>query len=112
MPVHIFDSLIYRNAWGTEEARAIFDDEARTRAWLEILAVLAETQADIGLIPAQAAQEVAHVCRELPLTTDFYDEVRHGFEATNHSTVGLIQAVQRRCPGSSGEWLYYGATVQ
>ena len=45
MPVHIADSLIYRNSWGTDEARAIFDDEPRTRAWLEILAALAEAQA-------------------------------------------------------------------
>jgi adenylosuccinate lyase len=112
MPVHISDSLIYRGSWGTDETRAIFDDEPRTRAWLEILACLAEAQAEVGLIPADAAREVARACRELPLDAAFFDEVRQGFEATNHSTLGLIQAVQRRCPGSSGEWVYYGATVQ
>jgi len=112
MPVHISDSLIYRGSWGTDETRAIFDDEPRTRAWLEILACLAEAQAEVGLIPADAAREVARACRELPLDAAFFDEVRQGYEATNHSTLGLIQAVQRRCPGSSGEWVYYGATVQ
>jgi adenylosuccinate lyase len=112
MPVHIVDSLIYRNSWGTDETRAIFDDEPRTRAWLEILAVLAESQAGAGLIPAGAAQAVARVCRGLPLDAAFFDEVRHGFDATNHSTLGLIQAVQRRCPADTGEWVYYGATVQ
>ena len=112
MPVHIADSLIYRGSWGTDEARAIFDDEPRTRAWLEILACLAESQAVVGLIPAEAAGEEARACRELPLDAAFFDEVRQGFEATNHSTLGLIQAVQRRCPGASGEWVYYGATVQ
>src|SRR3970282_920553 len=105
MPFHLSDSLIYRNSWGTEETRAIFDDEPRTRAWLEILAALAEAQAEGGLIPAHRA------CRELPLDAAFFEEVRKGFEATNHSTLGLIQAVQRRCPGASGEWVYYGATV-
>src|SRR5258708_961887 len=112
MPVHIADSLIYRGSWGTDETRAIFDDEPRTRAWLEILACLAEAQAEVGLIPVEAAREVARTCRELPLDAGFFDEVRQGFEATNHSTLGLIQAVQRRCPGTSGEWVYYGATVQ
>ncbi len=112
MPVHISDSLIYRNSWGTEETRAIFDDEPRTRAWLEILAALAEAQAEVGLIPADAAREVARACRELPLDAAFFEEVRKGFEATNHSTLSLIKAVQRRCPGASGEWVYYGATVQ
>src|SRR5574341_171253 len=112
MPVHISDSLIYRNSWGTEETRAIFDDEPRTRAWLEILAALAEAQAEVGLIPADAAREVARACRTLPLDAEFFEEVRQGFEATNHSTLGLIKAVQRRCAGNAGEWVYYGATVQ
>jgi adenylosuccinate lyase len=112
MPTHLSDSLIYRNSWGTDETRALFDDEPRTRAWLEILAVLAEAQAEVGLIPAEAAREVARACRELPLDAEFFEEVRKGFEVTNHSTLGLIKAVQRRCPGNSGEWVYYGATVQ
>src|SRR3972149_37249 len=112
MPAHISDSLIYRNSWGTDETRALFDDEPRTRAWLEILAALAEAQAEVGLIPAEAARDVARACRELPLDAEFFEEVRRGFEATNHSTLGLIKAVQRRCPGDSGEWVYYGATVQ
>lgn len=112
MPVHLIDSLIYQNSWGTPELRAIFDDTPRTRSWLEILAVLAETQAAFGLIPSDAAQSVAATCRTIALDADFFAEVRAGFEATNHSTLGLIRAVQRRCPDTSGEWVYYGATVQ
>ena len=38
--------------------------------------------------------------------------MREDFERTNHSLLGLIRALQRRCPGDSGEWLCYGATVQ
>jgi adenylosuccinate lyase len=112
MPVHLTDSLIYQNSWGTPELRALFDDVPRTRSWLEILATLAETQAQFGLIPPDAAQAVATTCRTVELDTVFFEEVRAGFEATNHSTLGLIRALQRRCPGDSGEWLYYGATVQ
>jgi adenylosuccinate lyase len=112
MPVHIIDSLIYQNSWGTPEVRAIFDDVPRTRTWLEILAVLAETEAEFGLIPMDAARCVAETCRSVELDAKFFEEVRVGFEATNHSTLGLIRAVQHRCPDQSGEWLYYGATVQ
>jgi adenylosuccinate lyase len=112
MPVHLTDSLIYRNSWGSPELRDLFDDVPRTRSWLEILAVLAETQAEYGLIPLDAARAVATTCRTVELDFAFFEEVRAGFEATNHSTLGLILALQRRCPGNSGEWLYYGATVQ
>lgn len=112
MPSHILDSLIYRNSWGTDETRALFDDVPRTRTWLEILAALAESQAEVNLIPAEDAVEIARTCREIELDDAFFEEVRKGFEETNHTTLGLIRAVQRRCRDQSGEWLYYGATVQ
>ena len=112
MPSHISDSLIYGSSWGTAETRALFDDEPRTRCWLSILAALAESQAEVELIPKEAAAAIARTCRELPLDDAFFAEVREGFETSNHTTLGLIQTVQKRCPGTSGEWLYYGATVQ
>src|SRR2546428_1880509 len=105
MNVHLIDSLIYQSSWGTPELRLLFDDVPRTRSWLEILATLAETQADFGLIPQEAAQAVATTCRTVELDAAFFEEVRAGFEATNHSTLGLIRALQRRIPGNGGGWL-------
>lgn len=112
MTAHLSDSLIYQGSWGTSELHLLFDDVPRTRAWLEILATLAETQANFALIPGEAAQAIASTCRTVELDAAFFAEVRAGFEFTNHSMLGLIRALQRRCPGESGEWLYYGATVQ
>jgi len=106
------DSAVYGGAWSTPELRALFDEVPRTRAWLEILAVLAETQAAFGVIPAPCAAGVARTCRSIDVDAAFLDEVRRGFEASNHSTLGFINAIARRCPEQSGEWLYYGATVQ
>ena len=51
MASQLIDSRIYGSAWGTPELRAIFDEEARVRAWLEILAVLAETKASSASFP-------------------------------------------------------------
>ncbi len=112
MSVHISDSPIYQNSWGTPELRALFDDAALTAGWIEVMVVLAETQAEFGLIPAAAANQLADACRIVPLDEAFFTEVREDFERTNHSLLGLIRALQRRCPGDSGEWLCYGATVQ
>ncbi|MFH0344753.1 MAG: adenylosuccinate lyase family protein [Chromatiales bacterium] len=112
MSVHISDSAIYRNSWGTPELRALFDDAALTAGWIEVMVVLAETQAEFGLIPAAAANQLADACGRMQLDEAFFTEVREDFEQTNHSLLGLIRALQRRCPGDSGEWLCYGATVQ
>lgn len=109
MPSLIADSLIYAPAWGTDEMRAIFDDAPRTQAWLEILAALARAQAELGIIPESAASEIAnhtHV-EELNL-----DNIRRGYQATSHSTLGLIHEWQRILSPQAGEWIYFGATVQ
>lgn len=112
MPVHISDSAIYRNSWATPELRVLFDDAALVAGWIDVMVVLAQTQAEFGLIPATAAQQLADACGSLRIDEPFFAEVREDFERTNHSLLGLIRALQRRCPGDSGEWLCYGATVQ
>lgn len=109
MPVHMIDSLVYGGAWGTDETRAIFDEVPRTQAWLDIIVALAQAQAEVGLIPAEAAEEIARVARVENLDLD---QVRQGYEETGHSTLGLIRVLQRACRGNAGEYVYYGATVQ
>ena len=112
MPAAIIDSVIYGELWASAPVKAIFEETRRTRSWLEILAVLAETEGEAELIPRQAAIDVAAVCRAIVVDAAFLDELRAGREATGHSTAGLLRAVARRCPGTSGEWVHFGATVQ
>ncbi|HIC72582.1 MAG TPA: adenylosuccinate lyase family protein [Alphaproteobacteria bacterium] len=108
----IFDSKIYGSAWADDDFRAIFDEPAMVTDWLEILSVLAETQAHFDLIPKDAALAIAETCRATVVDGDFLDEVGVGFKDSGHSTQGLILAIFRRCPEGAGEWFYYGTTVQ
>ena len=41
---------------------AIFDEVPRTQAWLEIISALAEAQAEVDLIPFEAAEEIRRAC--------------------------------------------------
>lgn len=107
-----FSSAIYGGAWATPEMRGLFADVPRTRRWLDLLALLAEVQAEHGLIPAEAAQDIRTTCGSIEVDAAFLSECREGYERTSHSTSGLIAAVARRCSGSGGEWFYFGATVQ
>jgi adenylosuccinate lyase len=109
MSVHPIDSRIFGPAWGRDELRAFFEDEGRTRGWCEVLAVLAEEEGALGIIPTGAAAEIARVMRDdLP----DLDEVRRGAAETGHSLLGLIRVQARRCQGDTGEWICYGCTVQ
>ena len=109
MGAHLTDSVVYGHLWGTGEVRALLDDEGRFGSWLAVLAALAEAQAEVGLVPPDAAQAIrAHTdVRLLDL-----DLVAARTRATGHSTLGLIQCLQEVLPEHAREWVYYGATVQ
>jgi adenylosuccinate lyase len=105
----MIDSEIYGDAWSTDEMRAIFDDVPRTQGWLDVIAALAEAQAEVGLIPAAVVPEIKRVCNIKLLSMQ---ALRKGYRATGHSTLGLIRELKKLCQADAGEWVYYGATVQ
>ena len=60
MPVHVTDSVIFRDFYSTAQMRAIFDDAHLVQCWLDVEAALARAQAELGLIPGSAAREINH----------------------------------------------------
>lgn len=109
MGARLTDSPIYAHLWGSPQVRAVFDEPARLQSWLEILAALAEAQAELGIVPAPAAAAIrAHAdAGRLDL-----DLVAEQTRATGHSMLGLIRGLQQLLPDEAAEWVYYGATVQ
>ncbi len=106
---HPADSAIFGHLWSTPEASALFSDEGRTQAWLQILAALAQAQAGAGLVPPAAAETIrAHADVGLIDLGLVAERTR----ATGHSTMGLIEALRSVLPEHAREWVYYGATVQ
>ncbi len=55
MPVSVFDMQSLQHLWCTDEVRAIFGEENRVQKWLDVEAALASAQADMGIIPRDAA---------------------------------------------------------
>lgn len=110
--VHISDSEIYGVSWATPELRRLFSEQNRIKGWLEVMTVLAGVQADFDLIPKQAALEIETFYNHFSVDETFLKEIGEDFIKTNHSLLGLINAVKQRCGPLGGEWLCYGATVQ
>jgi 3-carboxy-cis,cis-muconate cycloisomerase len=108
MGARLSDSRLYAHLWGTDELRAVFDEEARLQTWLEILAALAAAQAELGIIPAASAEAIAAASVDRLDLDLAAAETRR----TSHSTLGLIAALRRALPAEAAEHIYYGATVQ
>lgn len=56
--VSAIDSRVFRNLFGTEEARSIFSDEAYVRCMIDVEAALARAQTKVGIIPKDVGQVV------------------------------------------------------
>jgi adenylosuccinate lyase len=103
------DSALYAHLWGTDELRRVFDEAGRIQGWLDVLTALAQAQAELGIIPEEAAKAIAGSSSvELLDLEAVAEETRR----TGHSTLGLIRGWQAVLPDDAREWVYYGATVQ
>ena len=110
MVTHISDFTIYGSSWTTPETTELFSETGLVRGWMEVMTVLAEVQAEHELIPVEAARGIRTTFDHLVVDEEFLTEAGEDFRKTNHSLIGLIKAMQKRC-GDPGEWLCYGATV-
>jgi 3-carboxy-cis,cis-muconate cycloisomerase len=58
----VIDSRIFRNLFGTQEARDIFSDDAYTRRLIHVETALAKAEARAGVIPEASAKAIAAGC--------------------------------------------------
>ena len=88
--------------------RRAFDSSALVQAWLDVERALARAEAEVGVVPAAAADRI-----ECEALADLYDldELRAGIAASQHPLVPLVRALAERC-GEAGGFVHWGATTQ
>ncbi|MFQ5645586.1 MAG: adenylosuccinate lyase family protein [bacterium] len=106
---HIVDSRFYGKGYCTGEARQVFCDKYRYQRWLDIEVVLAETQAGMGMIPREAADEIKRNAR---LKFLGLQSIQEGIKKSSHSLMPLLWALQKVCKNDAGEYIHFGATTQ
>ena len=88
---------------------ALFSTEQRWQAWLEIESALALTQADLEMIPREAADAITAACRTERLDLG---RIREGIARTSHPLMPLIVELSRVVGEPQGGWVHWGATTQ
>src|SRR5438876_6834426 len=89
--------------------RALYRLENRWQAWLDVEAALAKAQSELGIIPNEAAEAIAHAARLELLDRARIDE---GFARTGHTLVPLVWELSRVVGEPDGGWVSWGATTQ
>ena len=109
MPTGVFDSILLRHVWATDELRAIFSDESRVQKWFDYEAALALSQAELGIVPHAAAAEIAAKAKVANIDLD---AVAAEIRRIKHPLVPALRALQAACAGDHGEFLHFGPTTQ
>ncbi len=106
---HITDSRFFSRGYATEEAKHVFCDLRRMQRWLQVETALADCQAELGIIPADAAEKIR---ASASLEHIDLKKVKEELVTTSHSLIPLLKAWQKATPGEAGQFIHYGATTQ
>ncbi|MCF6186974.1 MAG: adenylosuccinate lyase family protein [Desulfobulbaceae bacterium] len=106
---HIVDSGFYSSAYTTAECRKVFCDIYRYQRWLDVEVALAMAQAELGLIPVSAAENIRDNAKIGSLDLD---AIRQGLKVTSHSLMPLLNALRQVCTKEAGQFIHFGATTQ
>lgn len=103
-PGELFCPLEFR--YGRPEVRALFSRERRLRRALQVEAALAESEAELGLIPAEAGQAVARAASGPGVTLAEVDRLEAELK---HDVMAIVRALAAEA-GVGAPWVHYGAT--
>jgi len=94
--------------YAPKDVAALFSDEHRFDAMLEVELLAAEALAKLGVLPAD---EVATLRPRRPVVdAAFVEAVNQREEVTNHDTAAFVDVVQDRIGMPEGAWIHYGLT--
>jgi 3-carboxy-cis,cis-muconate cycloisomerase len=104
-----FDSAVFRDIFSTEAMRRIFSDESRAQHYLDVEAALARVQGQLGVIPAEAAEEI---CRHCNVAAYDMALLKKQTERIGYPVLPVVQQLVGLCGNGLGEWCHWGATTQ
>ena len=102
----MFSPLV--DVFGDQEVIRLFSEESLVAAWLEVERALAEAQAELGIIPSEAAREIAAAA---VLEHVDFASLREQTLVVGYPILPLLDQIVRRSP-AAGRHLHRGATTQ
>ena len=104
----VVDSILFRDAFGTQKMRKIFSDGALVQRYIDAEVALARAEARCGVIPAEAAEVIA---RESRIERIDFEHMRHETDIVGYPILPLVHQLVEMC-GESGRYVHWGATTQ
>jgi adenylosuccinate lyase len=103
MPILPIDSGRY----GSVEIKQIFEETKRLQYQLDFEAAVAESQAQIGMIPIDASKEILRGAKSGRVSLQRVKELE---AISEHDTAALVEALSEQCSNKAKPWVHYGLT--
>src|ERR1700716_1094112 len=97
----VLDSILFRDSFGTPEMRAVFSDFRLVSRYAEVEIALAKAEARCGVIPAEAAAEIA---KRTDVSALDFDLLRQETDVVGYPILPLVQQMVKQC-GEGGRYV-------
>jgi 3-carboxy-cis,cis-muconate cycloisomerase len=104
----VLDSILFRDAFGTPRMREVFSDLSLISRYAEVEIALATAEARCGVIPPEAAQDIA---KKTDVAALDFDLLRRETDVVGYPILPLVHQIAKQC-GEAGRYLHWGATTQ
>ncbi|WP_313469387.1 lyase family protein, partial [Carnobacterium sp.] len=89
--------------------KELLTKEEKYRTWLEVEVALAQAQAEYGIIPLEAAEEIVEKGKLENLDFEKMDRI---YQKIGHGFVPFLKVLVEACGEESGKYIHYGITTQ
>ena len=100
---------MFKDLLGSDEMRAIFSDGGTISAYLEVERALAKVQADLGIIPKEAAAAIIENAHLANIDLERYEKRT---QVVGAPILPVVEEIVAAVPDGLGEWAHYGTTTQ
>jgi adenylosuccinate lyase len=103
MPILPIDSGRY----GNKEMKDIFEECKKLDYELKFEAAVAKAQADVNLIPHEAAIEITKITTSNMISLSRVKDLE---KISDHDTAAMVEAISELCSNNTKPWIHYGLT--
>jgi 3-carboxy-cis,cis-muconate cycloisomerase len=103
------DSKIFGRLFSDDEITGLFNDGAFLRAMLEVEGALARVEANLGIIPAPAAERISEICSTVELIPQ---QIGQATQRDGVPVISLVKALRGAVGEEAAPYVHWGATTQ
>jgi len=103
------DSSLFSPLFSDVEVAEQFSDSEFVRAMLDVESALAMVQGRLGVIPAEAAEQIVGTAGRLEVD---FDRLQNGVEQSGVPVIELVRQLREQAGSPAADYIHWGATSQ